>query len=68
MKKQFEECNFIIEDKKNNLIEIMFEKKELSSVQVTTILSENFPVKDLRISDIDIEEIVRRIYEGGLVL
>ena len=46
----------------------MFEKKELSSVQVTTFLSENFPVKDLRISDIDIEEIVRRIYEGGLVL
>ena len=68
LKKQFEECNFIIEDKKNNLIEIMFEKKELSSVQVTTFLSENFPVKDLRISDIDIEEIVRRIYEGGLVL
>lgn len=68
LQNQFVDCEFVIEDKKNNVIEIMFENKTLSTVQVTTFLTEKFPLKDFRISDIDIEEIVRKIYEGGITL
>lgn len=68
LQNQFVDCEFVIEDKKNNVIEIMFENKTLSTVQVTTFLAEKFPLKDFRISDIDIEEIVRKIYEGGITL
>ncbi len=68
LKMQFNDCYFSVEDKKNNCVEIMYENKNISAIQITTFLAAKYSIKDFRISDMDIEEIVRKIYEGGITI
>ena len=65
---QFNDCCFSIEDKKDNCVEIMYENKGISAIEITTFIATKYSIKDFRISDIDIEEIVRKIYEGGITI
>lgn len=49
--------------KSENGIELLVDENEISSMKVLNIIEQNFKIQDINVTNISIEEIVRKIYE-----
>ncbi|MBP3450162.1 MAG: ATP-binding cassette domain-containing protein [Spirochaetaceae bacterium] len=60
--------NVIIHDRENNKKIFTFNTENISTQQVLSLLLSKYSIKDFSIYDMEIEEIIRRIYEGKIKL
>ncbi len=57
-----------IEERENNEVEITFQDNMITTSDIITAIASEHKIFDFRITEMDIEDIVRKIYEGGIEL